>query len=221
MGFTEPEDLFSRESVSPEPDEIDFHDFDGEAFVEHEGDAVDSDARHGTNKGESTDGDPLVDADHSGDDGMIHDVGMAADLSHVGDNDFVSEVAVVRDMDARHEEVVAADSRDAELFGRRAVNGATFAEGVSVADDGPGRFASIAEVLGVASDHAVGIEEVVVTDAGVSHHGDVIEKPASRSDECSRADDAVGSDLNAIIQDGMWIDNCGRIDVNGHVPLRG
>lgn len=217
MSFAEGEDFLTAETVSSESDDVDFHDFGGIALMKHEGDTVGPDSGHGTDESESSDGDPLMNADHSGDDNVVIDVGVATDLGHVGDDDLVADVAIVGDVDTGHEEIVGSDARDAELFGGCAMDRATFPESVSVADDGPGRFTAVAEILRLAADDRLGIEDVVVADTGMAHDGHVIEKPSSRADERVGSNDTVGPDMDIVIEDGMGINDGSRIDVKGHV----
>jgi len=63
-------------------------------------------------------------------------------------------MAVVRDVRVRHDPVVVADARGAAAFGRAAIDGDEFADGVAVADEEFAAFAAEFFVLRLGTDRS-------------------------------------------------------------------
>ena len=170
-----------------------------------------------------------------GDDGVRGDVGMfadAAELMHgaeradlrvVFDGDVagesgaihedveIAELAVVPDVRVRHDEIVAADARDAAAFYRAAIHRAEFVEFIVIADFDGNALAFVGEVLRIAADDSEGIDVVGAAQArGAVHDGVMIEDAAVAeldffADDSEGADFCVLADLRGGRNDGAGI----------------
>src|SRR5207249_3032812 len=105
---------------------------------------------------------------------------------------------VVAEMGIDHQQVFAADARDAAAFFRPDVNGDRFAEGISVADLQPRVPALVFQILRRGADDRVGEEDVSAADRRLPEDGDVVEQPAARADLHVRPDDAERPDLDVL-----------------------
>ena len=147
----------------------------------------------------------------AGDEGTIADHYVAGDQHAIGQDDFVADDGVMADMAVGHKKILRADLR---VFAGRvgAVNGDVFAEAVSVADDEPGRFAVVLQILRRVANHAAGVEAVLRADRGVAGEVHMRGKLASRADRDVFVDNRVRADSHALVQLCAGVNNGSGVD---------
>jgi len=131
----------------------------------------------------------------------------------------VSQLAVVRDMAVRHDQIVVAEDGDADVGGRRAVDGDEFADGVEVADDHPRLFTAEFQILRGRADRAELKDAAAFADAGVIVNDGVRTDHGVFADDHVAADDAVRADFHAFCQLGVGRDDGGGMNFHGSPSL--
>lgn len=196
---------FRADVVSREPDAVETADTDRISFDEGEGADILHDTGHAADHAALPDFHELVDARHAADDRVVFDRDVARDAGEAGNDDAVSQIAVVRDMDVGLQHVVRTDAGFA-VFARRAVDGAIFADEVSVTDDDGRVFARVFEVLRVFPDDSTGINMVLAP------HADVFRDDCMRTDDGAFADFTMGTNDRVGTNDDIFVKNGGGID---------
>src|SRR3970040_2207344 len=107
---------------------------------------------------------------------------VPGELRVVGKYRVAADLAVVGEMDIRHEPVVVADPRHANVLRGPAIEGAELADGVAVADFPPRRRPLVLLVLGNLADGGELEDAVALADARVAGHHGMRADPAPRSD---------------------------------------
>ena len=151
----------------------------------------------------------LMNCGERSDGGMAPDLDMACERGGVREDDPRAYVTIVRDVRARHEEVVRPDRRHASSPRSAAVDRDELAERIVVADPQLGSLLVKFEVLRLGADRALSEESVVRSNHGRTFNSRVRPDLRSRSDCHFRADDAVCAHLDILSE------NCGRIDDGG------
>ncbi len=154
--------------------------------------------------------------DASGDSGVVMNVDVSAEERGIGHDHSAADLAIVGDMATRHDEGVAAESRDASLLFRAAIDRDAFANHVLISEDDLGVTAAIANVLRLAPNNRAGENTVVLADRDMSDDGHAIDQLSAAADANVRSDDAERADMDAVVQLGTRIDDRGWFYVDGH-----
>ena len=105
---------------------------------------------------------------------------------------------------------------DAVLFFAAAVDRHAFANRIAVADNDLRVAAGIADILRLAADHDVGINQVVVADGDAAHDRHAIEQPRAAFDLHVRADDRKRADFDVVVDFRRRIDRRGCSNASCH-----
>ena len=130
----------------------------------------------------------------------------------------VADLAVVRNVRTGHEEAVVSHPRHAVLLLRGTVDRDTFAEDVVIPDHDLGGTAAIAQILGFTADDNPRMEPVVLANRDMSGDGHIVDQSCTATDRDLRANDAEGTDLDIVINDGLRIDDRVLGNDSGHGP---
>jgi hypothetical protein len=151
----------------------------------------------------------VVQADqaHHGD--VVADDDVAREHDVVGEDAVVADLCVVADVAVDHQEIAAADARQAVSAGwfGSDVDGDGFAEGVVVADVEFGGSTAVFFVLRCGADDGVGEEGVVLSDGGLVEDGDMGQEFAAGPDADIGPDHAERADVNIGGQIGLGIND--------------
>src|SRR4029078_8029339 len=126
---------------------------------------------------------------------------VAGERGVVSHHDLVSDAAIVCDVRKRHEEVVAADDREATTADGAAVHGGELAEYIAIADLEARGLALVLEILRRVADRRELENLVLGADGGRPLDDGVRPDPGARTDAHAfldhrvRADDDVGGKL--------------------------
>ena len=148
--------------------------------------------------------------------GMIVNVNVSCQQGIVGNDDVVAQLTIVGNVGACHQEVVITDMSDALFLFRCPVDGRALADNIVVADDHFGIATGIADVLRLTADHRVGVNVIVATDGDITHQGHVVFQLCSASDAHLRPDNAIGPDLDVIVDFGTRVNGCVFGKIIGH-----
>ena len=149
----------------------------------------------------------LVDEDGCAYDGVVVDDYLAGDFRRVAYDAVAAYDDVVRDVDALHEEVVAADYGLA-LGCRASVDGHVLTDEVVVADDGDGVLAPELEVLGHCAYDRAGEDGVAVAYPRAGQDGAVRHQLVAVADDDVAADVDEWFDLDILANLGTGMDVC-------------
>ena len=158
------------------------------AFAEHERRHIVQHAAQSADKAVAADRRKVVHGHRAAQRGVVVDVHMPAQQRAVGHDDVVAQLAVVGDVAAGHQEILVAEPRDAVFFFAAAIDRHAFANDVAVADHDLGVAAGVADVLRLAADHDVRIDDVIVADRHVAHDRHGVQQPRAALDPRMRAD---------------------------------
>jgi hypothetical protein len=149
------------------------------------------------------------------------DFAVAAYLGEVAKDGFIFDDAIVTDVDANHNEVIAAYFGEGIVV-HTGVNGDLFADSIVVADYKAAELGvgTKIENLRFASDDTVGKEMITFSDCHVFVDDDVGFKDGSFADEGAGANKAVGSYYDAVLQKCSIFDDCGRMNLFHFEPLK-
>lgn len=168
------------------------------------GDGVSSDSAELMNAGEATQNNVVLDFD------------VAAESGIVGKYHVVSDDTVVTDVSVGQEIAVAA--HDGGVAGRSgSIDRDELAKGIAAANLEIGRLPVVFEILGALADGGVGVEFVVLSNFGRAFDCHIVVEAAAAAEFDACVDDAVGTDDKVVIQLGAGINNCGRMNLVGHV----
>ena len=145
---------------------------------------------------------PVVDAD------------VARERDVVGDDRVAADAAVVCHVDVGHEEVVAADRRDALVLNRADRERAVFADHVVVAHDEHRVLARILLVLRIAADRSARVDHVAAADRRAALDADVAAQVSARTDPNLRPDEAEGADDDVGGEHGIGMNDGGRMNLS-------
>ena len=112
-----------------------------------------------------------------------------------------------------HQEVGATDGGQTIFLLRRPIDRHALANHVVVADLDPGVAAAVADILRLATDHAVGEDSVSLANPHRAHDGDVVGQHAPPANLSPRGDYAVGTDPHVIGEVSTHLDNGRRVDL--------
>ena len=155
------------------------------------------------------------------DDGKVVDVHVTGEGHVVGDDDVVAHHAVVGHMHVGHEQVTAADARDALILHRPGRESAVFAHDVVVADFKVRLFALVLFVLRFAPHGSALEEAVAATDRGQSLDDHVAFQDGPGADAHVRPHHAERTDLDVVVKLGSDIDDAGMMDFGHDDPFVG
>jgi hypothetical protein len=117
---------------------------------------------------------------------VVTDVHVPGQLRVVGENGVITDLAVVRKMHISHDPVVVAQTRDAGILRRAAIERAEFANRVAITDLEPGRLTCVFLVLRRFAERHELEYAVVAPDAGMA------------GDDRMRTDAGAGADLDVL-----------------------
>ena len=156
MGFGQAVDDVGRKIVALQRHDVDAARPGRMAFDEHERRHVVQHAAAAADKAVAADRGIVMHGHGARERGMVVNVDVPAQQRAVGNHDVVAQAAIVGDVAAGHQEVVAAERRDAVFFFGGAIDRHAFADDVVVADDDLGVAAAVADILRLAADDDAG-----------------------------------------------------------------
>src|SRR5205085_3500961 len=148
---------------------------------------------------------------------LVHERGGAEDrpvahrdvpgeLAGVGENSVAADLHVMREMDVSHDPVVVAQTGDADVERRAAVDRDVLAQRIALADLDRRLFVPVLLVLRRRTERGEVEDAVVAADAHAAGGHPVSAEPGAFADLDLRPDDAVGTDRDAARELGARID---------------
>lgn len=191
-------------SRTPHPDQIDRANFRVVASAsQHKRRDVGRDSATTTDKGELADRRKVMNDAVARNDRSVVDVNMPAQQHSVNKKRVVKDVAIVCDMRVGHQHVSVTDARPMVFLLGTSADGHSFAEEVVVPDFDSGvSVSSKADILRLATDHAVWPEAVSLADRDLALHDNVTVELRPVADGDVGPDDAEGADLDIVANSG-------------------
>ncbi len=206
IGLGESLDFGLVELVSPQSHDVDASRSRRMTFHEDVGWHIAANRAEPADKGVAADRCVVMDTDASREDSVIVDVDMTAQQSAVRHDRVVSYLAVVGGVTAGHQEVVVADSRNAFLFLRTAIDRDRLANDVVIANQNLRIGPAERNILRFTADNGAGIYLVVLADLNVAHQGHAAMETRSSPYFDVRPDRTERSDMDLVGDLGSRID---------------
>ncbi len=169
IGFGESLDLGLFELVSLQGHDVDASRSRRMTFNEDVWGDIAANGAESADKGVAADGCVVMDSNASREDCVIVNVDVTAQERAVGDDRVVPYLAIVGDVAAGHQEVVVADSRNAFLFLRAAIDRHRLADDVAIADHNLRVGPSEGNILRFTADDGAWVDLIVLADLNVTH----------------------------------------------------